>query len=557
MRRPIGVALVALAAILPSPASACGGFFCSTSPVDQSSERIVYAQDEDGTLTMAVEVSYAGFDDDFAWIVPVPVPPEISLGTTALFDALEDATEPTWVYEERVEGRCRDYPACVYRSGGSPLAGSCYEATAAEPDYVDTTTIRDESPPPPDPVIGGDGVTVYSERPIGPYETVVLGASSAAQVVDWLSIHGYDVPATALPLLEPYAAAGNVFVALRLSATRADSALRPIVLRSRPPEVCLPIRLTAVASTATLPIRAFFLGRHPVVSRNYSRVEIAMDEPGFWLDGLSYDTSVGGAVSEMGGQAFATDYSGRTPVLDGLVLPSVADLAGTSDPHAFLAALRDRRFPADAMLLDVLSLHLVGPGATTDSFYYNCLVTASSATCGAPIHWDPAGLAAAIESEIVVPRRDAAELVGRHPRLTRLSTAMPRSAMTLDPIFVEDDGAPAVDNIHRAVLVTHCSDAFFWGDAPQDLVVGEGTALDLRAGGRILWSTAGIPADPVEYCARFDAIPASTAADATVRRCGYRTGCSAAGHLPLWGGVVALLLAPVLWVRARRRPVRP
>src|SRR5688572_12783912 len=103
-----------LAGVAPDGrARACGGFFCSSSPVQQASETVVYGIEEDGTLTMSVQITYEGQDDDFAWILPVPVAPEISLGTDALFTALIDATQARFTTSTATEGTCRDYPACV------------------------------------------------------------------------------------------------------------------------------------------------------------------------------------------------------------------------------------------------------------------------------------------------------------------------------------------------------------------------------------------------------------------------------------------------------------
>lgn len=548
------VVLLASLGVAPGRASACGGFFCSSSPIDQAGERVLYARESDGSLTMAVEITYSGFDDDFAWIVPVLAPPEISLGTSAMFDALEAVSAPRFGYEQRVEGTCRPYPRCERRDGTEPPPGACgSDTTASAPEYADSI---DE--PLPD-ALGGDpgitdgGVTVFSEAPVGPYETVVLGAATAAEVIDWLRARGYDIPSASLPLLEPYAAQGNVFVALRLAANRTTQALRPIVLRSAASEACLPIRLTAIATVPDLPITAFFLGASPVVARNYSAVEIDPELPALYTGGETWAARVGAEADRMGGHAFATDYSGRTPAIT-VSLPSVADLAGEPDPAVFLSALRERGYAGDALLLEILQRHVVPPAGATDTVYYNCLVGGRGG-CGAPSAFDPAGLAATIELEIVRPRAEADALLRRHPRLTRLFTTLSADEMTVDPVFVEDPGAPDVPNLHRAVLVTHCSAGVYADEAAQDLVFGEGTALDLRAGGRAVRVREAVAADATAYCARYDAVPATGTTSTTVRRCGYSAGCSAAGDLPAYAGLSSLLLAQLIgWrVRARRR----
>src|SRR5262245_12426023 len=63
MKRTLFVAVCCAIGLRAPIAHACGGFFCSTAPVDQSSERIVYGLEADGTLTMAVQIQYRGSDD--------------------------------------------------------------------------------------------------------------------------------------------------------------------------------------------------------------------------------------------------------------------------------------------------------------------------------------------------------------------------------------------------------------------------------------------------------------------------------------------------------------
>lgn len=554
MRSLLLLGLLATSLAVPMRALACGGFFCSSSPVDQAGERVVYAREIDGSLTMAVEIQYAGFDDDFAWIIPVPAPPEISLGTSALFDELDRATRPTFVYEQRIEGTCRDYPRCVRSDGTEPVGGVCSDDTSVRPPtYVDTMP-----EPPPDPVlddgtITDGGVTVFSEAPVGPYETVVLGATTAAEVVEWLSVRGYDIPSSSLPLLEPYAALGNVFVALRLSADRASSALRPIVLRSSAGEACLPIRLTAIATVPELPITAFFLGASPVVARNYSSAIVDVDNPALYTGLERWSDAVAAEVDRLDGHAFSTDYSGRTPLL-ALALPSVNDLGGEDDPQRFLGSLVERGYQGDALLLEVLERHLLPPPGLDAGSYYNCLLGQGASACGTASGFDPHGLAATIEAEITRPRAEADALVRRQPRLSRLFTTLSPEEMTIDPVFVEDDGAPDIANVHRAVLVTHCGEEHYLGEAPQDLVIGEGTALDLRAGGHAVPVREAVRADDVAYCRRFGAVVADEDATSTVRRCGYARGCSVHGDALPDAGLVVLLFG--VWFlrpgRARR-----
>jgi len=77
--------LSALILFSPLPSQACGGFFCTTVPINQAAEQIVFRQEE-GKVTAMVRILYSGNAEDFSWVVPVPSIPEISLGANITFD---------------------------------------------------------------------------------------------------------------------------------------------------------------------------------------------------------------------------------------------------------------------------------------------------------------------------------------------------------------------------------------------------------------------------------------------------------------------------------------
>ena len=342
---------------------------------------MVYSFEEDGTLTMSVRIQYQGDDEDFAWILPVVAPPELSIGSDALFDELLAATEPTFGVNSRTEGACRPRPQCVENGSCTGVGGGDFGCGAYSPgggwtgDYIDPPGFSDAGTFDSGSRDSGaidPGVTVYSEGTVGPYDTVVLGATTAAEVLSWLADHGYDIPATSEPLLETYAAQNHVFVALRLSANASTSLLAPLTMRMAVDEACLPIRLTAIATVDDMPIRAFFLGRQRVVPFNYSTAAVDTSDLNLYLGrGRSYGARVSEAVDALGGQAFVTDYAGRTPAIQ-LELESVLDLADSTSASDFLRALRSRGYSGDRRLLDIFQRYIVPrprrrtrPGPTT------------------------------------------------------------------------------------------------------------------------------------------------------------------------------------------------
>src|SRR5262245_48062593 len=95
-----------------APAHACGGFACDGAggvpPILQEAEQIVFGIDEErGEVEMHVKIAYAGADDDFAWIVPVPEAPDLFLTTAALFDEIQLATAPTFVRQVLLDPGCK------------------------------------------------------------------------------------------------------------------------------------------------------------------------------------------------------------------------------------------------------------------------------------------------------------------------------------------------------------------------------------------------------------------------------------------------------------------
>lgn len=543
MNRAWLTAAVLCALATPAPALACGGFFCSSAPIDQAGETIVYGLEDDGTLTMAVQIRYSGDDDDFAWILPVVAPPEISLGSEALFDSLHAATRPTFGVESVTEGTCRPHPTCVregscatiYDSGcggGAPSSGGGWMGgfvdAATPPPVADASASADAGPP-------DEGVTVFSRGAVGPYESVVLGAATAREVVDWLHAHDYDVPDTSVPLLETYAAAGQVFVALRLSSNARTRQIRPVVLRMPTDEACLPIRLTAIATVPDMPITAFFLGREQVRSANYNTAMVDAERIGFFDGSLSYAAEVTREVDALGGQALVTEYAGPTPAL-ALELPPVGDLATETDPSAYIGALADRGYRGDPQLRELLEDYLIPPAGRAATTYYNCLFTGSTRSCGEPEAFDPAGLSEAIAANITAPRREAEALVHRHGYLTRLFTTMSAEDMTIDPVFVTDGELPDQSNVHVAQRVTECSRSYYREEAPEhwlldgvETTISTGTLADDRA---YCADRGGVPIDEAEECS-----------DPPERSGGCL--CMAAGTAPMQGGLlfgVALIL---------------
>src|SRR6185312_9144955 len=117
MQRLTVSAAVGAAALagLSHPAQACGGFFCSQAqPVNQAAERIIFADNGDGTITAVIQILYEGPSKNFSWLLPISTVPEgddLAVASDLAFTRLQAATNPQYNLTTRIEGDCRSMSA--------------------------------------------------------------------------------------------------------------------------------------------------------------------------------------------------------------------------------------------------------------------------------------------------------------------------------------------------------------------------------------------------------------------------------------------------------------
>ncbi|HEY6077486.1 MAG TPA: DUF2330 domain-containing protein, partial [Polyangiaceae bacterium] len=257
----MGAGLSLGALLSGSPASACGGFFCSaTNPVNQAAERIVFAQNDDGTVTAVIEIQYQGPSESFSWLLPissVPMGDQIAVASNVAFQRLQQATNPQYNLTTRVEGEC-DEP-----DGDQPPSGRSATPNAS----------LDSGAPG-----GKGGVTVEASGLVGSFEWTVISLDPALEdpadaAVTWLGENGYDVPQGAPGLLGPYLDDGLYLLALRLKKGADAGSIRPIVLTYSADKPMIPIKLTAVAANENMGVMTWLLGEAQAVPENYYALE--------------------------------------------------------------------------------------------------------------------------------------------------------------------------------------------------------------------------------------------------------------------------------------------
>jgi hypothetical protein len=309
MKTAIALALAATLIGDVPRADACG---CLSPPavtegdyaVNQQAEQIIF-EAEPGWVTAHVLIRYAGDPAQFAWLIPVPEVPTLSLSPVSAFAQLDTLTAPD-VTVDQVDICPTSAWTCNYHA---PLScpGS-YEASGGFGGLADAGVASSDaagSPPP---------VTVIATQTVGDYQTVTFRASEASAAVQWLHDNGFIVNPTTSIYMESYIAANMVFVAAKLVPGAGVSAIKPLKMRYRAANPTVPLILTAVAAEPNLTVETFIYSNfpykplgHPVVTIDPGR--IAYDR----LGRLNYPEVLSRTIDEAGGDGFAIEYRG-TPV---------------------------------------------------------------------------------------------------------------------------------------------------------------------------------------------------------------------------------------------------
>ncbi|GMV40483.1 MAG: hypothetical protein AMXMBFR64_21990 [Myxococcales bacterium] len=437
----LAVPLVALDA---TPAEACGGFFCSQVPIDQSGEQIVFAVKE-GHVTAHIQISFAGEAEDFAWVVPVASKPEISVGTQSLFTQLRSATEPQWYLNWDYQDQCGFWWGFAEDAAPSAGAGD-----------------------------GGNGVTVLETKEVGPYNTVTLESKDAKALIDWLNANGFDQPAESLPLIEHYLAQNMLFVALKLSQNAGVGDIQPVVLDFKESQPCVPLILTRIAAVADMPVRIWVLGEARAIPTNWFHVEINQKKIDWINGGSNYNDVVTAAVNEAAGHGFVTEFAGSTESWTTLVYNegqyNLAALKAAKSPADFVMQLLQQGFPRDSQMQGLLRKHIPMPSSlaaqgVTEQQFYNCLECYAEALAG--FAFDPEAFVADLVEKIIEPQKAAQAMLSAFPKITRLYTTVSPDEMNRDPLFDFNSELPDVSNVHQASAKAICGE----DDKPQAVII--------------------------------------------------------------------------------------
>ncbi len=214
--------------ILPAQACGCGMVIPREGETSVPQERALIRWDGQ-TEDLIMRLSVQGVARDAAWILPVPSRATVQLAGATLFTELEDLSKP----EIQVEWE--------WLGGGGGGGGAA----------------------------GGAAVTVLERQTIGPFDVSTLAATDAGALQEWLTTHGYRVPARLDTVLPHYVAHNWEYVAAKLTRKAGDATLGgeldPLWVRFASRELVYPMRASALAQQS-VSVYLYVLADHRVTT---------------------------------------------------------------------------------------------------------------------------------------------------------------------------------------------------------------------------------------------------------------------------------------------------
>jgi hypothetical protein len=478
-RCALSAALLAALVAASSRADACGGFFCSQAqPVNQAAERIIFADNGDGTVTAVIQILYQGPAESFSWLLPIGSVPEddqIGVASDIAFQRLQFATDPLFSLNTRVEGRCRR------ESGNSPDAAD------------DTPTVGGLGPVPQVP----DGsVTLEASGVVGAFEYAVISvepgaADPATPALEWLTANGYDIPPGGAALVGPYLADNMFLLALRLTKGSDSGSIRPLRITYAAAAPMIPIKLTAVAANQDMGVMAWVLSKQRAVPFNYNALELNEARINWFNPGINYNAVVTEAANEAGGQGFVTEFAGASSLLD--------DVVWSQSEEQQWQSVRSKTYRNLGAMFEELSANYQQFSGFQDAIRRTVTpppgvsvedVLLCSSCYEDELQFSPSALLDALESDVIEPMRSVQGLLERAPYTTRLYSTLSAAEMTVDPVFVFNPDLPAVDNNHVATRVIECNSGVTQDEASWRIELPQGTVVRGNSGDFGTWPSA-------------------------------------------------------------------
>lgn len=455
------------AASFTNSAFACGGFFCSQNqPVNQAAERIVFADNGDGTVTAVIQIMYQGDAPKFSWLLPISTVPQgdqLALASNIAFQRLQQATNPQYTLRTTTEGVCKQDAFVGFPGGGGAFASS-----------GGSTSVDNRGP-----------VTVEASGTLGAFDWTVISVDPkfedpSTAATTWLTENGYTVGDGTPGLIRPYLADGLYLLALRLTKNADVGSIRPIVLTYEAARPMIPIKLTAVAANDDMGVMTWLLGPSRGVPQNYLSLELNEARINWFASNSNYNAVVTAAANEAGGQGFVTEFAGPNSKVANVIWNNADEASWASfsqRPGATYADAFRQAYGAWGAwdgFWDAVKPVLALPDNVSFDTYKGCPYCNNVQASFAP-GMSAADLIAGLEELVIQPVRSMQQLFDSHPYMTRLYTTMSARDMTVDPLFTFNADLPSVDNLHSAERVIECNPDVTVSQAPWRVTLPQGT----------------------------------------------------------------------------------
>jgi hypothetical protein len=474
--------------------SACGGLVCQPrQPVLQAGENIAFGVSESThngksgiDITMAVQINYRGPAESFGWILPVPVQPQVSVGSDILFEALFEASRPTFEFtiDTSRSTTCDDADLEEQQCVSAPNSDVAANADGGND--------------------GGDAekAIVLEQGTVGPFDFTTLQPADnrPESVFEWLNENGYDQPPDTAALINYYAGMGMKFVALRLQKKSEAGDIRPIILQysidganlETNPVACIPIQLTRVAATPAMPIQVYVLAPYRGFPINYFHMTLD-DRFVDWVGCYNNNNDTASASAQqdcylidmrnrfravansdlVDGHAFLTEYAGSAEIVKEKIDLGIdlENLYEQDTAKGFLLKLATFDVPDITFVHTIIERHI--PNRFRDTYLTPPICFGLTNVYTPDTLWmmdscldlvdfgdtpfNPRSLADALEEDVFEPAREAQVWVNSYDYLTRLYGQLDPEQMDKDPFFAFNSTLVDVSRDHEAVGVPVCS----------------------------------------------------------------------------------------------------
>jgi MYXO-CTERM domain-containing protein len=259
------------------------------------------------------------------------------------------------------------------------------------------------------------------------------------------------------------------------------------------------------------------LGDGRAIPRNYYHT-VLNDAKIDWLRaGSNYNDVIIAATHEAPERhTFVTEFAGSSSRMVGQLdrpgrFSQQGELALSASDVDFMQRLVSSGYPLTAQTVSVLQKYIPVPpalaakGVNPATFYANFSYYTTyyreqspDDFAGWTENFQPASMAADLQTKVVEPTLAAAALFTKFPYLTRLYTTLSPEDMTRDPVFSYNRELKDVPNVHTATLTYHCGlynskDA---ASTPTTLRTADGWVVEYPRGTGVSNSGFGQPPGP-------------------------------------------------------------